>query len=178
MYILIEPSELVATGFASSLGREGVPLARFLPAEFLDWVSAAPSEDLKSVEAFLVGNCEAPEQLSKLIRSHSPAPVIAMSETPSLERALALLEDAARAEPRVLTDPSLSPRAFVAALGDFGIDLELGVWIADPEGGQLGLRSAIHRRILRTFAEAGIEIPFPIREVRIVGAVAPDAPKP
>ena len=92
MYILIEPSELVATGFASSLGREGVPLARFLPAEFLEWVSAAPSEDLKSVEAFLVGNCESPEQLSKLIRSHSPAPVIAMSETPSLERTLALFE--------------------------------------------------------------------------------------
>lgn len=92
MYILIEPSELVATGFASSLGREGVPLARFLPGEFLDWVSAAPREDLKSVEAFLVGNCESPEQLSKLIRSHSPAPVIAMSETPSLERTLALFE--------------------------------------------------------------------------------------
>lgn len=92
MYILIEPSELVATGFASSLGREGVPLASFLPNEFLDWVSAAPSEDLRSVEAFLVGNCENPDQVSKLIRSHSPAPVIAMSDSNSLERTLALFE--------------------------------------------------------------------------------------
>ena len=62
-----------------------------------------------------------------------------------VERALALLEDAARAEPRVLRDAALEPRAFVATLGDSGIDLELGVWIADPEEGQLGLRSSIHQ---------------------------------
>jgi small-conductance mechanosensitive channel len=115
---------------------------------------------------------------SSSVRQARVAVQVRIAYGSDVERALALLEDAARAEPRVLTDPSLSPRAFVAALGDFGIDLELGVWIADPEGGQLGLRSAIHRRILRSFAEAGIEIPFPIREVRILGAVAPDAPKP
>jgi DNA-binding response OmpR family regulator len=92
MYVLIEPSELVATGFASSLGREGVPLARFLPEEFLDWVSAAPTEDLRSVEAFLVGGCQEPESLSKAIRSRSPAPVIAMPDQNSLERTLALFE--------------------------------------------------------------------------------------
>jgi DNA-binding response OmpR family regulator len=92
MYVLIEPSELVATGFASSLGREGVPLARFLPEEFLDWVSAAPTEDLRSVEAFLVGGCQEPENLSKAIRSRSPAPVIAMPDITSLERTLALFE--------------------------------------------------------------------------------------
>jgi small-conductance mechanosensitive channel len=94
-----------------------------------------------------------------------------------VERALALLEDAARAEPRVLRDAALEPRAFVATLGDSGIDLELGVWIADPEEGQLGLRSSIHRRILASFAEAGIVIPYPVREIRLVGAGAPDPKK-
>lgn len=92
MYVLIEPSALVADGFAASLGREGVPLARFLPEEFLDWVSAAPSEDLSAVEAFLVGGCREPESLSKAIRSRSPAPVIAMPEQNSLERTLALFQ--------------------------------------------------------------------------------------
>ena len=75
-----------------------------------------------------------------------------------VERALALVEDAARAEPRVLRDATLAPQAFVASLGEFGIDLELGVWIADPENGQLGLRSSINRRILGSFAEAGIDL--------------------
>jgi small-conductance mechanosensitive channel len=77
----------------------------------------------------------------------------------------------------VLRDATLEPRAFVAALGDSGIDLELGVWIADPEEGQLGLRSSIHRRILASFAQAGIVIPYPVREVRLVGAGAPDPTK-
>ena len=75
-----------------------------------------------------------------------------------VERALALFEDAARAEPRVLRDATLAPQAFVSGLGEFGVDLELGVWIDDPEAGQLGLRSSINRRVLRSFAEAGIAV--------------------
>ena len=84
-----------------------------------------------------------------------------------VERAIALLEDAARAEPRALRDPALAPQAFVSLLSEFGVELELGLWIADPEQGQLGLRSAIHRRILRTFAEAGIEISRPVKDIRV-----------
>jgi hypothetical protein len=33
MFVLIDQSELVASGFASSLGREGIPLASFLPKD-------------------------------------------------------------------------------------------------------------------------------------------------
>ena len=87
-----------------------------------------------------------------------------------VERAIALLEDAARAEPRALRDATLEPQAFVGMLGEFGIELELGLWIADPEQGQLGLRSSINRRILHTFEEAGIEISRPIKDIRILGA--------
>ena len=87
-----------------------------------------------------------------------------------VERAIALLEDAARAEPRALRDATLEPQAFVGTLGEFGIELELGLWIADPEQGQLGLRSSINRRILLTFEEAGIEISRPIKDIRILGA--------
>ncbi len=86
-----------------------------------------------------------------------------------VERAIALLEDAARAEPRALRDATLAPQAFVAMLGEFGIELELGIWIADPEQGQLGLRSSVNRRILRTFEEAGIEISRPIKDIRLIG---------
>ena len=62
--------------------------------------------------------------------------------------ALRLLEEAGRAEPRVLKDPS-PPMAFLVAFADSGINLELGIWIRDPENGQLNLRSALNRRILR-----------------------------
>lgn len=85
-----------------------------------------------------------------------------------LDKAMAILVEAARAETRVLDDPP--PKAFLVAFADSGINLELGVWIADPDQGSLQLRSDIQMRIWRKFQEAGIQIPFPQREVRLLGA--------
>ena len=85
-----------------------------------------------------------------------------------VDRALALMVDAARAEPRALGDAN-APQAFLVRFADSGIDLELGVWVNDPENGQLNLRSAINLRIWKVFAEAGIRIPFPQREIRLLG---------
>lgn len=83
-----------------------------------------------------------------------------------LERAMAILVEAARAQPRVLADPP--PKAFVVAFADSGINLELGFWIGDPEQGSLQIRSDIHLAIWRDFKAAGIAIPFPQREVRLL----------
>lgn len=87
-----------------------------------------------------------------------------------VERTLALLEECALVHERVLRDPK--PTAFLVAFADSGIDLDLGFWIHDPLQGSLGIRSAINREIWRRFREEGIEIPFPQREVRIVGPAA------
>lgn len=83
-----------------------------------------------------------------------------------VERALAILEELARKEPRVIADPA--PRAFLASLDDSGLSLELGFWIADPNNGNLDIRSSINLGILRRFAAEGIQIPFPQREIRMV----------
>ncbi|MGP1679191.1 MAG: mechanosensitive ion channel family protein [Burkholderiales bacterium] len=83
-----------------------------------------------------------------------------------LQRAMQLMEEAARKHVRVLVDPS--PKAFLLRFADSGIDLELGVWIDDPENGVLGIRSELYLDIWRSFQEAGIEIPYPQREVRIL----------
>lgn len=92
-------------------------------------------------------------------------PVQVSYET-NLEEALALLRQAA-AHPRVKTDPG--PAAFVTGFADSGINLELGIWVRDPENGMLSLRSDINLRIWKLFAEHGIQIPYPQREVRVVG---------
>ena len=75
-----------------------------------------------------------------------------------LELALQLLETAGAAHARVMKAPN-APKAFVVRFGESGIDLELGVWILDPENGQLNLRSDLNRSIFRSFAEHGIKIP-------------------
>jgi len=95
-----------------------------------------------------------------------------------LERALALLIRVARANPRVETADGRAPAAFVLRFADSGIDLELGVWIRDPENGQLNLRSDLNLALWKAFQQEGIGVPFPQREVRIVGMPADSRPAP
>jgi small-conductance mechanosensitive channel len=95
-----------------------------------------------------------------------------------LERALALLIQVARANPRVETADGRAPAAFVLRFADSGIDLELGVWIRDPENGQLNLRSDLNLALWKAFQQEGIGVPFPQREVRIVGMPADSRPAP
>ncbi|OWY40344.1 mechanosensitive ion channel protein MscS [Xenophilus sp. AP218F] len=83
-----------------------------------------------------------------------------------LDLAMSLLKQAAE-HPRVLKEPG--PNAFVTLFADSGINMELGFWVADPENGFLGLKSDINLAIWRLFQQHNIEIPFPQREVRIIG---------
>ncbi|MDH3402974.1 MAG: mechanosensitive ion channel family protein [Acidobacteriota bacterium] len=67
-------------------------------------------------------------------------------------------------QPDVLDEPE--PRVRIRAFGDSSIDHELLGWIEEPV-----LRGRVvddlHRRVYRAFAEAGIVIPFPQREIAI-----------
>src|SRR5206468_2741066 len=92
---------------------------------------------------------------------------VQISYDSDVDRALALMEEAGRSHDRVLKAPD-PPTAFLVSFGDNGIALELGVWLADPEKGQLNLKSALNREILKAFGENGIRLPYPQRDVRIV----------
>ena len=83
-----------------------------------------------------------------------------------LELVMRILADCARAHARVLAEPE--PQAFVSGFADSGINLELGLWIADPQEGTQGVRSAINLEIWRAFKRQGIAIPYPQREVRMI----------
>jgi small-conductance mechanosensitive channel len=85
-----------------------------------------------------------------------------------LPLAMRIMRDAASRQPRALSDPA--PDVFILRFADSGIDLELGIWIADPEQGQGRLRSDLYAEIWRDFKAQGIEIPYPQREVRVLGA--------
>jgi small-conductance mechanosensitive channel len=76
-----------------------------------------------------------------------------------------LLIEAAAVQPRVLPDPA--PSASLSAFGADGLEFTVGFWIADPENGQLGLRSDINLAILRALKVHNIEIPYPQRVVHI-----------
>ena len=73
-------------------------------------------------------------------------------------------------KPRVLKAPN-EPVASLARFGENGMDLELGVWINDPENGQGNLKSALNLAILKLFRANDIRIPSPQRDLNIVGGV-------
>ena len=87
-----------------------------------------------------------------------------------LDVAMRVLVDAALAHPRVLKVPA--PKVLIRAFADNGIELELGVWVNDPEEGRANLRSDIYCTVWREFQAKGIEIPYPQREVRVLGTVS------
>lgn len=97
-----------------------------------------------------------------------------------VERALRLIVEIAARHPRVLKDPP--PVARLTGFADSGVALELGFWIGDPNQGTLDVKSDIGVELLTVFSAAGIEIPYPQREVRLLGAAeggkVPPSPGP
>lgn len=82
-----------------------------------------------------------------------------------------LLEQAAASVPRVVQ--SKPPSATLVRFGADGLDLQIGFWIADPENGTGGVKSNVNRAIWRTLQEHKVTVPFPQRELRIVGTAQP-----
>ncbi|SCY12754.1 mechanosensitive ion channel family protein [Nitrosospira sp. Nsp13] len=83
-----------------------------------------------------------------------------------VEAAMKIMLDAAKKQQQILTDPE--PMVILKEFADSGINLELIIWVEDPEGGALRLRSSLNLEIWTEFQKYGIEIPFPQREVRLV----------
>jgi small-conductance mechanosensitive channel len=101
---------------------------------------------------------------------------IQISYDSDLDRAMRLMTDVALGEPRVLRQPN-PPLVLVIRFGENGIDLELAVWINDPENGQSNLKSALYLGIWRAFQANDIKIPHPQREVRLIADSATWADK-
>jgi small-conductance mechanosensitive channel len=83
-----------------------------------------------------------------------------------IQRACELLAGIAKGHHRVIADPPAAAR--VKQLTPAGVDLELTVWIADPSVGEGDLRSDILKELIQAYRKAGISIPYPRREVRMI----------
>jgi DNA-binding response OmpR family regulator len=90
MYIIVDERDLVTNGYVSRFGQEGIASTGFRPGPFRDWVATAVEGDVQAIEAFLIGECPEREEIPRLIRRRSQAPVIAMNDAPSLEQTLGL----------------------------------------------------------------------------------------
>ncbi|WP_431478884.1 mechanosensitive ion channel family protein [Massilia eburnea] len=103
----------------------------------------------------------------------NPAVVIVTRVTVGYESdvdfVLKLMEDAALSIERVMKDKP--PSGMLQAFGADGLELALAFWIADPENGRGGVTSDVNRAIWKSLKQNGISVPFPQREIRLVGAL-------
>lgn len=91
MIVVVDERATVTEGYASWFDREGISACGLEPVEFEGWVSAVSEQDMRSVEAFLLGDCENRGALARIIRRRSATTaVIVMNENRSLEETLDL----------------------------------------------------------------------------------------
>jgi potassium-dependent mechanosensitive channel len=77
---------------------------------------------------------------------------------------LRLLKEAAESDRRVLVNPV--PNPLFLRFGDSSLEFELHAWLADVND-LLSVRSNLCQEIARRFQEAGVEIPFPQRDLHV-----------
>ena len=84
---------------------------------------------------------------------------------------------AAASVPRVLADPP--PVCYFEAFGESSLDFSVRYWIADPNEGIINVRAPVMMALWDAFKREGIDIPFPVRDLRITQAppATPDQPK-
>jgi small-conductance mechanosensitive channel len=94
--------------------------------------------------------------------------VVSVAYDSDVNQVQALLMAATVAQERVLQDPA--PSVSLSNFGADGLEFTVGYWIADPENGQLNVKSAVNMAILSGLRGHGIEIPFPQRVVHTTAA--------
>ncbi|MBY5933775.1 mechanosensitive ion channel [Tateyamaria omphalii] len=75
--------------------------------------------------------------------------------------------EAAKGVERVLS--SRPPVCHIVGFGDSSVDYILRFWITDPTGGLTNIRGNVYLALWDIFKENDISIPFPQREVRLLG---------
>lgn len=153
----IRPGDVISIG--ESYGRVEKMGARYLAVRSRDGVETLiPNEEMITTR---VVNWS---YRDRHVRVKIPVQ-ISYGDDPKL--AMQLMLDAAMVNDRVMDDPK--PVVNLMGFGDNGINLELRVWINDPEQGMNNVRSAINLLIWDAFEKNGITIPFPQRDLHLNG---------
>lgn len=93
-----------------------------------------------------------------------------------LRQAQALIVAAAKANPRVLSNPE--PVVWITGFGERAVEHELRIWISDPESGLGNIQGDVFLAIWDSFQTAGIAIPYPRQDVRLVAGETDAEPAP
>ena len=152
----IKPGDVITIG--NRFGWVQELNARYVVVQDRDGVEALiPNENLITSE---VTNWS---YSNRAVRRRLP---VSISYDDEPELAMSLMVESAQEQARVLKSPE--PVARLLKFGDNGIELELRVWIKDPENGIANITSDINLAVWKRFKQHDITIPFPQRDVHLV----------
>ena len=92
-----------------------------------------------------------------------------------VDQVLRLMEEAAASIERVSKEKK--PGGSLQNFGADGLDLAVTFWIQDPENGKGNVVSDVNRAIWKSLKQNGISVPFPQREVRLLGPLPEPLPQ-
>lgn len=151
----IKPGDVIEIG--STYGRIQSLSARYVSVATRDKTEyLIPNEDLITTQ---VVNWSFSDKFVRL------KIVVGVSYDADIHEVMHLMVDAAVGVPRVMAEPK--PVCQLKNFGDSAIDMELRIWISDPENGVANVSSAVRVAIWDSFKENGIDIPYPQRDVHI-----------
>lgn len=145
----IKPGDVIQLG--DTYGR-----INFLGARHISVITRDATEHLIPNEDLITGQVVNWSYSSNLLRLKVP---VGISYDADLQQAMALMLDAAAATPRILAEPK--PACLLMGFGDYAVNLQLRVWIQDPQDGVANVKSELLMGIWERFHEHGIELPYP-----------------
>ncbi len=151
----VKPGDVIAIG-------ETYGTIESLGARYVSVRTRGGAEHLIPNEELITQRVENWSHTNSLIRLKIPVGIAYSSD---IELARKLCLEAAIETARVLKEPP--PVCHLIGFGDSSVDLELRVWIDDPQSGVVNVKSDILLGIWERFRDRGIEIPFPQRNVSI-----------
>jgi small-conductance mechanosensitive channel len=166
----IKPGDVIVVGDGSSMGGSatlnGMPNVGRVARIGVRAVSVVTRDGKKHLipnELLMTQPVENWSYSSRDVRVRMRVPV---SYDCDLRAAQAIMVDVAKANPRILADPD--PVVWITAFGERAVEHELRYWISDPEGGLGNIQGEVFLGIWDRFKEAGIRIPYPRTDVRVL----------
>lgn len=151
----IKPGDVIEIGSTygriQSLGARYVSVATRDNTEYL-----IPNEDLITTQVVNWSFSDTNVRLKILV---------GVSYNSDIHEVMRIMVEAAKGIPRVMENPK--PVCQLKNFGDSAVDMELRIWVRDPENGVSNVSSAVRVAIWDTFKEHDIEIPFPQHDVHI-----------
>ncbi len=90
MFVIVDDRSSVAQSYVSGFSREGFSSVSLGEGEFKEWIASASDQDISAVQGFLLGDFDRRPAYPEMIRTHSRAPILALSDQKCLTQTLEL----------------------------------------------------------------------------------------